>query len=70
MQKSEYNAQLTSLMKSVKEMMHGDDKAAILWLNTPNSIFGNKSPIEHAATHLGLREVEDLIRRIRHGVFS
>lgn len=51
-------------------MMHGDDQAAVAWLRTPREILGNESPMVRANTEVGAREVEDLIGRIRHGVFS
>ncbi|WP_416398413.1 antitoxin Xre/MbcA/ParS toxin-binding domain-containing protein [Allohahella sp. A8] len=52
------------------DMMQGDDEAAIEWLRTPREILGGESPMEHASTEFGGRAVEDLIGRIRHGVFS
>ena len=33
-------------------------------------IFGGETPMQHAKTEKGAREVEDLIGRIRNGVFS
>lgn len=52
------------------EMMQGDEEEAIAWLKTPAPILGNESPFTHATTEVGAREVEMLIGRIRHGVFS
>lgn len=52
------------------KMMQGDDEQAIAWLRTPAPILGNESPFVHATTEVGAREVEMLIGRIRHGVFS
>jgi putative toxin-antitoxin system antitoxin component (TIGR02293 family) len=51
-------------------LMQGDDHAAVAWLHTPLDIFGGESPLDYATTELGARDVEDLIGRLRHGVFS
>lgn len=62
--------EITKLTELATEMMNGDGTAATLWLNTPAAIFDNKSPLEHATTKQGFIDVEDLIGRIRHGIFS
>jgi len=36
----------------------------------PNRALGNLSPLEMAATETGAREVENLMGRLEHGVFS
>lgn len=63
-------ARLARLKDFAVEMMNGDNGAAIQWLKTPLAILGGESPLDHAATEVGAREVEDLIGRIQHGVFS
>ena len=40
------------------------------WLKEDAYGLGDKSPLEYAATEIGAREVEDLLGRIEHGVFS
>ncbi|WMS88922.1 type II RES/Xre toxin-antitoxin system antitoxin [Pleionea litopenaei] len=50
-------------------LLQGDNNAALNWLKSPLEILSGESPLEHAQTELGTREVEDLIGRIRHGVF-
>lgn len=50
-------------------MMRGDAQATSAWLCTPLEILGNESPFRHADTYPGYADVEDLIGRIRHGVF-
>ena len=57
------------LKDSADELMGGGD-AAITWLRTPLDILGGETPLEHARTELGVRDVEDLIGRLKHGVFS
>lgn len=62
--------QLARLRAAAIEMMAGNELAAIDWLSEPKEVLGGKSPLEHASTADGAREVEDFISRIRHGVFS
>ena len=40
------------------------------WLTEPNPELGDLIPIEMARTDLGAREVETVLGRIEHGVFS
>ena len=61
---------LARLKDAAMELMDGDDAASVQWLNTPLEILGDESPLEHANTELGARDVEDLISCLRHGVFS
>lgn len=51
-------------------MMQGDSDAANRWLKTPRNLLGGETPMEHAQTEWGAKEVETLIGRIEHGVFS
>lgn len=61
---------LAHLKDAALALMHGDENAAIAWLRTPLDIFGGETPLEYSSTELGARDVEDLIGRLRHGVFS
>jgi putative toxin-antitoxin system antitoxin component (TIGR02293 family) len=40
------------------------------WLTSPQLGLGGAIPLEHSVTELGAREVEDLLGRIEHGVYS
>ncbi|MBN2418794.1 MAG: DUF2384 domain-containing protein [Deltaproteobacteria bacterium] len=40
------------------------------WFNEPAWALGDVPPLEYADTELGAKEVEDLLGRIEHGVFS
>jgi putative toxin-antitoxin system antitoxin component (TIGR02293 family) len=40
------------------------------WLKEDAYGLGDVSPLEYAATEIGAREVEDLLGRIEHGIFS
>jgi putative toxin-antitoxin system antitoxin component (TIGR02293 family) len=45
-------------------------EAAAGWLNSPAFAFNGETPLDYADTEIGAREVEALIGRIEHGVFS
>ncbi|MGZ0655509.1 type II RES/Xre toxin-antitoxin system antitoxin [Coraliomargarita sp. W4R53] len=48
----------------------GDAEAAQQWLKTPARALGYESPLHFAETEAGAREVDNLLGRIEHGVFS
>ena len=48
----------------------GDEGLAKEWLKQPLEYFDRKTPLQYAGTELGGREVENLLGRIEHGVFS
>ncbi|MGH9465605.1 MAG: type II RES/Xre toxin-antitoxin system antitoxin [Thermoanaerobaculia bacterium] len=52
------------------DLFDGDQEAARQWLFSPKWVLGDASPAEYATTEVGAREVEDLIGRAAHGVFS
>lgn len=52
------------------EFMKNDSAAALRWLNTPLAIFQRRTPMEHARIEAGACEVEVLVHRLEHGVFS
>ena len=52
------------------ELFEGDDKAARHWLSAPQRALGGTVPLALAKTELGALEVERLIGRLEHGVFS
>lgn len=47
-----------------------DENRALAWLNEPNAVFAQRSPIVHARTEMGCRLIENELTRIDHGVFS
>jgi HAD superfamily hydrolase (TIGR01549 family) len=59
----------TQLIGDACEMTRSE-RTALQWLSTPIAIFGDNSPLEHATTTSGLSDVEDLIGRTRHGIYS
>ena len=52
------------------ELFEGDATAATEWMTTLNTALGGNAPITYARTELGAEEVESVIGRIEHGVFS
>jgi putative toxin-antitoxin system antitoxin component (TIGR02293 family) len=48
----------------------GDKKMGCKWLKEPAWALGDIPPLEFAETELGAQEVEDLLGRIEHGVFT
>lgn len=61
---------LARLVAMAHELMRGDGAAARRWLQEANELIEGESPLERASTEVGGREVEELIGRLRHGVFS
>jgi putative toxin-antitoxin system antitoxin component (TIGR02293 family) len=52
------------------ELFHGDRAAAMEWLSSKLPALGGATAIEVSRTEVGAREVEHLIGRVRHGVYS
>ena len=52
------------------QLFEGDSARAQCWLETPSRALGNQRPLKAAETEIGAREVEDLIGRLDHGVFT
>ena len=55
---------------SALELFEGDAEAARDWLSSEQPALGGAVPLSVARTELGAREVEQLIGRLEHGVFS
>lgn len=51
-------------------LFEGDRTAARKWLQTPQPGLGGEKPLDFASTEVGAREVEHLIGRLEHGVFT
>jgi putative toxin-antitoxin system antitoxin component (TIGR02293 family) len=52
------------------ELFEGDAATARAWLSEAQPALGGAVPLSVARTEIGEREVEDLIGRLEHGVFS
>ena len=55
---------------ALAEEVLGRRARAAKWLHRPNKALGNAVPLHHLDTDLGARQVEDLLLRIAHGVYS
>lgn len=67
---SERLLRMARLFDQTLSLFGGDREAAVNWLRTPKKALRNQSPFHFARTEIGAREVENLIGRIEHGVFS
>lgn len=61
---------VSRLLAQTFELFEGNEEAGIRWFTSPNRALGGQPPIEVAATETGTREVENLIGRLEHGVFT
>ena len=52
------------------DLFEGNVEGAIRWFTRPNRALGRITPLEASTTEVGAREVENLIGRLEHGVFS
>ncbi len=47
-----------------------DEELAKQWMLAPVKALGEEAPLDYAETEIGAREVENLLGRLEHGVFS
>lgn len=57
------------LLGRASEVLESEDLAR-QWLTAPQFGLGGAVPLEYAETEVGAREVEDLLGRLEHGVYS
>ncbi|QOV89889.1 type II RES/Xre toxin-antitoxin system antitoxin [Humisphaera borealis] len=69
-EESDRLVRLARLMAAADALHEGDAEAARRWMESPKSALGGSSPLKFAQTEVGAREVEHLIGRLEHGVFS
>ena len=67
---SERLLRFATIFENAIELFDGDKAAATRWLRAPQRALGGQPPLEFAKTEVGAREVEDLIGRLEHGVFT
>jgi putative toxin-antitoxin system antitoxin component (TIGR02293 family) len=67
---SERLLRISAVYEKAVDLFEGNDAAALNWLNTPKAAFDHETPLAYSRTELGAREVENLIGRLEHGVFS
>jgi len=66
---SERLLRLAILFEKSVELFEGDVKAAVNWLTSSKKALAGQAPVLCARTELGVREVEDLMGRLDHGIF-
>lgn len=67
---SERLLRLSRVVQLTVSLFEDDLPAARNWLLAPRDALDGNSPLEYARTEIGAREVENLIGRLEHGVFS
>ena len=48
----------------------GSEEKASQWLEAPNRALGGQTPLTLLDTDLGTQQVEEVLGRIQHGIFS
>ncbi len=67
---SERLLRVSGVFEKAVELFEGDIGAARRWLTAPIKELDNQTPLDFARTEIGARDVEDLIGRLEHGVFT
>lgn len=67
---SERLLRLSRVLEAAAELFEGDRESAVAWLRSPNRALNGGTPLAMSKTEIGAREVENLIGRLEHGVFS
>ena len=67
---SERLLRVSAVFEKAVDLFEGDRAAALKWLTSPKKALENETPLLYSRTELGAREVENLIGRLEHGVFS
>ena len=67
---SERVDRIDRIYRLATELFEGKKAEAVKWLKEPNRGLANRPPLDFSRTEIGAREVENLIGRLEHGVFS
>jgi putative toxin-antitoxin system antitoxin component (TIGR02293 family) len=67
---SERLLRISSIFEDAVNLFESDVASAVKWLTTPRKSLGSQPPLAYSRTELGAREVENLIGRMEHGIFS
>ena len=68
-EESDRLARIGRILAMAEEVL-GDSARAARWLGKPNRALGGVVPLQHLDTDLGARDVETVLIRFEHGVFS
>jgi putative toxin-antitoxin system antitoxin component (TIGR02293 family) len=66
---SERGLRIASVFDRALQVLHNQNRVQ-LWFKSPQKGLNGKTPLEYADTEPGAREVEDLLGRLEHGVYS
>jgi len=69
-EESERLLRISTVFEKAVDLFEGDVAGAVTWLTLPKKALGYQTPLRYSRTELGAREVENLIGRLDHGVFS
>lgn len=67
---SDHLLRLSRVLGRAIQLFDGDKDAAVGWMKRPLAALGARSPLALSRTEPGALEVERLIGRLEHGVFS
>jgi putative toxin-antitoxin system antitoxin component (TIGR02293 family) len=67
---SEKLLRLSAVFEQAVDLFEGDGTSALKWLTTPKKVLESQTPLAYSRTELGAREVQNLMGRLEHGVFS
>lgn len=67
---SERLLRVSTIFEKAVELFEGHVAPAVAWLTSKNAALGDQTPLTYSRTELGARDLEDLIGRLEHGVFS
>jgi putative toxin-antitoxin system antitoxin component (TIGR02293 family) len=67
---SEKLLRLSAVFEQAVALFEDDKAGALKWLTSPKRALENQTPLAYSRTELGAREVENLMGRLEHGVFS
>lgn len=67
---SERLLRISGVFEKAVGLFEGNIDQARRWMTTPCEELDDTSPLDFSRTEIGAREVEDLIGRLEHGVFT
>lgn len=67
---SERLLRVSSIFERAVALFEGNVDETLDWLTQPKKALGDKVPLDYSRSELGAREVENLIGRLEHGVFT
>lgn len=69
-QPSDQRLRSSRVFAKALELFEGDRDAASEWMRSPLPALGGEKPVDIARSKLGAQQIENLVGRIEHGVYS